>query len=72
MILKVEGIDSCEQAETLRNVNVFGDIEVETSNNFELVGFVALVGDQCGKVERVDNFGSKDILTISFEKSCTE
>lgn len=70
LILKVEGIDSCEQAETLRNVNVFGDIEIETSNNFEFVGFVALVGEQVGKVERVDNFGSKDILTISFEKSC--
>lgn len=70
LILKVEGIDTCEQAEMLRNISVFGDIEIETSNNFELVDFVAIVGEQSGKIERVDNFGSKDIMTISFEKSC--
>lgn len=70
LILKVEGIDTCEQAETLRNVSVFGDIEIETSNNFELVDFQVLVGDNLGKVERVDNFGSKDIMTINFEKNC--
>ena len=70
LILKVEGIDTCEQAETLRNVSVFGDIEIETSNNFELVDFQVLVGGNLGKVERVDNFGSKDIMTINFEKSC--
>ena len=70
LILKVEGIDTCEQAEKLRNVSVFGDIEIETSNNFELVDFQVLVGDNLGKVERVDNFGSKDIMTINFEKNC--
>ena len=48
LILKVEGIDTCEQAEKLRNVSVVGDIEIETSNNFELVDFQVLVGVSLG------------------------
>lgn len=71
LILKVEGIDTCEQAEELRNIGVFGDVEIEEkSNNFELVGFDVKVLDNFGKVESVENFGSKDIMTINFEKTC--
>ena len=53
LILKVEGIDTCEQAENLRNVSIFGDIEIDESNNFEFVGFDVKVGDKIGRVQRV-------------------
>lgn len=70
VIFKVQGIDSCEDAENLRNKSIYGDVDIDTSNIFDLVGFDAKVGDTYGKIVDINNFGSKDLLTIEFDKSC--
>lgn len=70
VILKVGGIDTCEQAEILRNYHIFGDIEIEKDNNFDLIGYECIVDDKHGKILDINNFGSKDIMTIEFEKEC--
>ena len=70
VILKVQDIDTCEQAETMRNKAVFAEIEIEKSNNLDLVGFDAIVEDKRGKIVDINNFGSKDIMTIEFDSSC--
>lgn len=70
VILKVSGIDTCEQAESLRNIHIFGDVEVEKDNNFDLIGYVCIVDNKHGKILDISNFGSKDIMTIEFEKEC--
>ena len=70
VILKVVGIDTCEQAEILRNYHVFGDLEIEKDNNFDLIGYECIVDAKHGKILDINNFGSKDIMTIEFEKEC--
>lgn len=70
VILKVQDIDTCEQAETMRNKAVFAEIEIEKSNNLDLVGFDAIVEGKRGKIVDINNFGSKDIMTIEFDRSC--
>ena len=69
-IFKVQDIDTCEQAENMRNKTVFAEIEIEKSNNLDLVGFDAIVDGKRGKIVDINNFGSKDIMTIEFENSC--
>lgn len=70
VILKVKGIDSCESAETMRNKDIFAEIEVEKDNSFDLVGWSVVVGDTLGKVLDVNNYGSKDILSLKLDKNC--
>jgi len=67
VIIKLQGIETCEQAETFRNKQVFGNIEViEVETHFDLTGFAVFVnGDEIGTITEVNNFGSKDILSIS-------
>lgn len=70
VILKLQGIDTCESAERLRNKEVFACIEVDTAEHFDLDGFeVLLNGKNVGKVVSIDNFGSKDILSVKGERS---
>lgn len=70
-IIKVEGVDSCEQAELLRNSDVYAMIEIDTNDSFDLEGFsVFLDNELIGKIIEINNYGSKDILSISGSKSC--
>lgn len=69
-ILKLNGIDTCEQAETLRNREVFAMMEIDIEEHFDLVNFEVLVDNhKVGTISSVDNYGSKDILSISGEKN---
>ena len=71
VIMKVEGVDSCEDAELLRNASVFADIELDNNDNFDLVGFSVIVDDEeIGEILEVNNYGSKDIISIKCSKSC--
>lgn len=70
VIMKVAGIDSCESAETLRNKSIFGDIEIEVSDSSDYLGWTVSLGEKLGKVIDINNYGSKDILTIQFDQSC--
>lgn len=66
VIFKLQGIDTCEQAELLRNKEVFADIVIDTDENFDLVNFdVYVEGIRIGSIISIDNFGSKDILSIA-------
>lgn len=70
VILKLQGIDTCESAECLRNKEVFACIEVDTDEHFDLVDFeVKVDGKAMGKVVSIDNFGSKDILSIRGDRN---
>ncbi len=69
-IVKVEGVDTCEQAELLRNKKVFAEMEVEVEDNFDLYDFDVTVDNEIiGKVTDISNFGSKDICTIALKSS---
>lgn len=66
VIFKLQGIDTCESAELLRNKEVFACVQIDTEEHFDLVNFDVLVDDKkIGIITSIDNFGSKDILTIS-------
>ena len=66
VIVKLKGIDTCEQAETFRNKKVFAEMEVVVEDNFDIINFtVELDGEAIGKVTEINNYGSKDICTIS-------
>jgi len=64
VIVKVEGIDSCEDAENLRNLDVFAEFEIEESETFSYVNFSCFLDEKIGVVVDVNNYGSKDIMTI--------
>ena len=70
VIFKLENIDSCEQTELLRNKSIWADMEVEVSENLDLIGFEARVANLVGKIMDINNYGSKDIMSIQFDKSC--
>ena len=66
VIMKVEGVERCEDAELLRNKEVFADMEIKYEETFDLQGYDVFVGDKSiGKVLDINNYGSKDILSIS-------
>lgn len=65
VIVKLEGVNSCEQAESFRNKKVYAEMEVQVEDNFDLCGFdVVIEGNIVGKVTDINNYGSKDICTI--------
>lgn len=69
VIVKLKGVDTCEQAETFRNKKVFAEMDVVVDDNFDIVNFtVEIDGDAIGKVAEINNFGSKDICTITTNK----
>ena len=69
VIVKLEGVDTCEQVETFRNKKVFADMDIVVEDNFDLVDFeVEIDGEIIGHIADINNFGSKDICTISGKK----
>ncbi len=63
-ILKVKGIDTCDQAENLRNEHLYAEIEIENSNNFDFLNYEVQIENTKGLIIEINNFGSKDIFTI--------
>ena len=65
-IIKVEGINSCEEVEKLRNTPVFAMMEVSNEDNTTWLQFECFVDENSlGKIVDINNYGSKDILTIN-------
>ena len=65
VILKVVGVDSCESAEMFRNLDVYAEMELDTSDSFDLVGFEVFVGNSSlGRIVEINNYGSKDIISV--------
>ena len=70
VIFKLQGIDTCESAEKLRNKDIFAEIEADVEDHFDLVDFAVMIDDNnIGVVSSIDNFGSKDILSIRGDKN---
>ena len=47
VIVKLKGIDSCEQAETFRNKPVFADVQIEkVESNIDFIGFEVFVENE--------------------------
>lgn len=66
VIFNVRGIDTCEDAERLRGKEVFAKIEIDGEEHFDLIDFEVLVDNKSiGRVISIDNYGSKDILSVS-------
>lgn len=70
VIFKVHGIDTPESAESLRNKDILAEMEVEYDNSFDLLGWNVVLDKQSGKVLDVNNYGSKDILSLELDKKC--
>jgi len=65
VIMKLQGIDTCEQAELLRNSRVYAEIESVVESHVDLIGFRVLVElDEIGTIQSVNNYGSTDIISI--------
>lgn len=70
VIFKVTGVDTCEKAESLRNVEVFADLKQEKVDDNDYVNYEVVVGgSSVGKIVEINNYGSKDIWSISGEKN---
>ena len=70
VILKVEGVDRCEDAELMRNSEVFAEMEVDTEDSFDLVGFNVIVSNETmGTIVDINNYGSKDIVSAKANNS---
>ena len=71
VIIKLQGVDTCERAETFRNKFVFADIKLEKVESFEdLTGFSVVVDSiNIGTIVDINNYGSKDILSVSGERN---
>ena len=66
VVFKLKGIDSCEQAEALRNKDVYADIEVKVETHFDLEGYLVMInGEILGTIQSVNNYGATDIISIS-------
>lgn len=70
VVLKIKGIDTCESAETLRNKDIFADMDIEIESSLDLVGWNVILGEKQGRVLDVNNYGAKDILSIALDKNC--
>jgi 16S rRNA processing protein RimM len=70
VVMKIDGVNSCNDAELFRNKEIFADIEIKYEESFDLKGYQVFVGDkQLGVVTDINNYGSKDILSIKGEHS---
>lgn len=70
-IMKISGVSTCEQAELLRNCEVYAMIEIDTNDSFDLEGFEVYIDNVLiGKIVEINNYGSKDIVSISGDNSC--
>ena len=71
MILKVKGIDTCESAELLRQKEIYAEMEIDSDDSFDLVGFRVFVAGKCvGEIIDINNYGSKDIISVKSNHSC--
>lgn len=69
-ILKLKGVDSCEHAETFRNKEIFASIDIEVSHGEDLQGYEVYIQDSLlGTIVDVNNYGSKDVISISGDLS---
>ena len=70
VIFKVSEINSCDEAEKLRNKKILAEIELDVEDNFDIVDFDVFVdGESLGKIVDISNYGSKDIMTIQGKSS---
>lgn len=65
VIFKLKGIDSCETAETYRNKAIFADMEVVEKDENDYMDYTVIVDGEIGKIVEINNYGSKDIWSIS-------
>ena len=66
VVFKLVGIDSCNDAENLRNKDVFASIAYVLESGNDLTGYEVLVNEiLIGKIVAINNYGAKDILSIS-------
>ena len=70
VVLKLQGVDTCEIAETFRNREVFAEMEEKVESHLDLMNYKVTVDSKdVGIVEDINNYGSKDILSIVGEES---
>lgn len=69
-IVKTKQINSVEEAENLRNSEIYAELnEKEINKNFNFMNFDVVVNNKTiGKIVNVSNFGASDIFTISCGK----
>jgi ribosomal 30S subunit maturation factor RimM len=70
VIMKVECIDTCELAETLRNKPIYAEMDNAGNSEDSILGFdVILEGNVIGKVADVNNYGATDVLSVVGERN---
>ena len=67
--MKIEGVDSCEMAENLRNKAVYAQVDnAGNAENSVLDYQVKMEGQNIGKVVAVNNYGATDVLSVEGER----
>ena len=66
VVFKIAGIDNCNDAENLRNKDVYSEIAYVLESGNDITGYsVQVDGNEIGKIVAINNYGAKDILSIS-------
>lgn len=66
VVFKLEGIDSVETAETYRNKTIYAECDTDIVVDRDCLDYDVIVdNDVVGKIIDIQNFGSKDVWTIS-------
>ena len=65
VIMKVEGVDSCEGAEALRNKSIYAEMDNAGNSEASVLNYdVILESVVIGKVVDVNNYGATDVLSV--------
>ena len=66
VIMKVEGVDSCESAEILRNKDIYAEMDNAGNDEYSVLGFDVILDDKIiGRVVDVNNYGATDVLSVA-------
>ena len=71
VIFKLIGIDTCEQAEALRNIEVFAYLDESIIPTAGYLDYMVNVGETLiGTIADVNNYGATDVVTVIGTQNC--
>lgn len=70
VVMKVKGVDDCNSAEKLRNIEIYANVEETPEQSVDLIDYeVVCDGLSLGKIVDINNYGSKDIVSVAGDKN---
>ena len=70
VVMKLKGIDNCNDAEKLRNTDIYANIEDNAEQSLDLLNYIVVsAGQELGVIVDINNYGSKDIISVSGQRN---